>query len=327
MEELEDMMFMEAVRLSLAAEEERKRKVEKVLQKEAKKREKEREKAERKALKKQGKDPYGGGLSGASGSSLSLGLGRKRGNSAASNLRLEATMQAASQSSKGTDIPDHDRKAESAGDKGKGIDRGPQPHPGATETTSSTSLPIPTPGSRGGSHLRHMSNASSLGSSLADSPSGSYSGQGLADSDATKRQSMGNRSDSGDGETESEPMLNFRSLAEIVGVNIDDGSTIQEAEAGDGITRPLPQVKEEEKEEVGAEHIERSLKVETSDMSKESTFTTSEGENSLRNPPPFLDTPELTITPDTPTAEDGAAEDKQLGQHSVFEHEATQTTH
>ncbi|KAM0265389.1 hypothetical protein ACHAQJ_000231 [Trichoderma viride] len=326
MEELEDMMFMEAVRLSLAAEEERKRKVEKVLQKEAKKREKEREKAERKALKKQGKDPYGGGLSGASGSSLSLGLGRKRGNSAASNLRLEATMQAASQSSKGSDIPDHDRKAESAGDKGKGVDRGPQPQSGATETTSSTSLPIPTPSSRGGSHLRHMSNASSLGSSLADSPSGSYSGQGLADSDATKRQSMGNRSDSGDGETESEPMLNFRSLAEVVGVNIDDGSAIQQAEAGDGAVRPLPQV-EEEKEEVGAEHIERSLKIETSDMSKASTFNGSEAENSLRNVPPFLDTPELTITPDTPTVEDGAAEDKQLGQSSVFEQETTQTTH
>ncbi|KAL7797394.1 hypothetical protein V8C37DRAFT_309364 [Trichoderma ceciliae] len=326
MEELEDMMFMEAVRLSLAAEEERKHKVEKALQKEAKKREKEREKAERKALKKQGKDPYGGGLSGASGSSLSLGLGRKRGNSASSNLRLEATMQAASQSSKGTDIPDHERKTESIGDKGKGIDRGPQS--GATETASSASLPIPAPSSRGGSHLRQMSNASSLGSSPADSPLGSYSGQGLSGSDAAKRLSVGNRSDSGDGETENEPMFNFRSLAEIVGVNLDDGSATQQVEAGDdGSPRPLSQVKEEEKEEANAEHVERSLKLDTSDMSKESSFNASEAENSLRDAPPFLDTPELTITPDTPTTEDGAAEVKRLGQSSVFEHETTQATH
>ncbi|RFU78172.1 hypothetical protein TARUN_4053 [Trichoderma arundinaceum] len=325
MEELEDMMFMEAVRLSLAAEEERKRKVEKALQKEAKKREKEREKAERKALKKQGKDPYGGGLSGASGSSLSLGLGRKRGNSAASNLRLEVAMQSASQSSKAADIPEHERKTESIGDKGKGVDRGPQP--GATETASSASLPIPTPSSRGGSHLRQMSNASSLGSSLADSPSGSFSGQGLAGSDATKRQSVGNRSDSGDGETENEVMFNFRSLAEIVGVNLDDGSATQQAEANDGSPRPLSQVKEEEKEEANAEHVERSLRIETSDVSKESVSNASEAETSSRDAPPFLDTPELTITPDTPTVEDGAAEDKRLGQSSIIEHETTQATH
>jgi len=236
-------------------------------------------------------------------------------------------MQAASQSSKGPDAPDHDKKAESAGDKGKGIDRRPQPQSGATEATSSTSLPIPTSSPRGGTHLRHMSNASSLGSSSADSPSGSYPGQGLAGSDANaaKRQSMGNRSDSGDGETESEPMLNFRSLAEIVGVNIDDGSVINQTETAEGMSSPLPQV-EEEKEESGAEHIERTLRVETSDMSKESTSNASEAANSSRNMPPFLDTPELTITPDTPTIEDGA-EDKQLGQSSVLEHETTQTTH
>ncbi|UKZ67080.1 uncharacterized protein TrAtP1_008242 [Trichoderma atroviride] len=327
MEELEDMMLREAVRLSLATEEERKRKVEKALQKEAKKREKEREKAERKALKKQGKDPYGGGLSGASGSSFSLSLGRKRGNSAASELRLEAAMQAASQSSKGPEAPDHDKKTEIAGDKGKGVDRGPQPQSGATEATSSASLPIPTSSPRAGSHLRHMSNASSLGSSSADSPSGSYPGQGLVGSDANaaKRQSMGNRSDSGDGETESEPMLNFRSLVAAVGVNINDGSMINQTETAEGVGSPLAQV-DEEKEESGAEHIERSLRVETSDMSKESTSNASDAANSSQNIPPFLDTPELTITPDTPIVEDGA-EDKQLGHPSVLEHETGQDTH
>ncbi|UKZ76202.1 hypothetical protein TrVFT333_003899 [Trichoderma virens FT-333] len=331
MEELEEMMFMEAIRLSLAAEEERKRKVEKALQKEAKKREKEREKAERKALKKQAKDPYAGGISGASGSSLSLHLGRKRGNSAASNLRLELTLQSASpsasQSTKAADPPNQDVKAESPGDKGKGVEREPQP--GATEATSSTSLPIPTPSSRGGSHLRHMSNASSLGSSLGDSPSGSLTGQGLGDSDAAKRRSMGNRSDSGDGETENEPMFNFSSLAEIVGVNLEDGSATQQVELGDGSARPLSQVPEEEKEEEGnAEHIERSLKIETSGVSNETVFSASEGEHSSLGAPPFLDTPELTITPETPTVEDGGPEDKRLGASLVSEHhETTQAMH
>ncbi|KAL6870377.1 hypothetical protein J3F83DRAFT_736070 [Trichoderma novae-zelandiae] len=333
MDELEDMMFMEAVRLSLAAEEERKRKVEKTLQKEAKKREKERDKAERKALKKQGKDPYGGGASGASGSSLSLGLGRKRGNSAASNLRLELTLPGSSSaSSKPADTPEQradgskseESKGESGSDKGKGVDRGPQP--GATETCSTGSLPIPTSSSRGGSHLRQMSNASSLGSSGGDSPSGSLSGQGPADSDAAKRRSMGGRSDSGDGETESEPMLNFRSLAEIVGVNLDDGSAMQQMEAADGSPRPLSRVPEEEKEEeTTTEHVERSLRIETSGVSDESASTATE--NTSQMAPPFLDTPELTITPGTPTVEDGGAEDKRLGESHVSAHETTQATH
>ncbi|KAL7932544.1 hypothetical protein V8C35DRAFT_77450 [Trichoderma chlorosporum] len=330
MEELEEMMFMEAIRLSLAAEEERKRKVEKVLLKEAKKREKEREKAERKALKKQAKDPYAGGISGASGSSLSLGLGRKRGNSAASNLRLELTLQSgstsASQSTKASDSPHQDTKAEHPGDKGKGIEREPQP--GATETTSSASLPIPTSSSRGGSHLRHMSNASSLGSSLGDSPTGSLSGQGPGDSDAAKRLSMGNRSDSGDGETESEPMFNFSSLAEIVGVNLEDGSAVQQPELGEGLSRPLSQVREEEKEEEGnVEHVERTLQIETSGVSSDTVFSAT-GAESSRDAPPFLDTPELTITPETPIAEDGGPEDKRLGESHVSEHhETTQAMH
>ncbi|KAJ4862086.1 hypothetical protein T069G_03040 [Trichoderma breve] len=278
MEELEEMMFMEAIRLSLAAEEERKRKVEKALQKDAKKREKEREKAERKALKKAAKDPYAGGISGASGSSLSLGLGRKRGNSAASNLRLELTLQSnspsASQSSRAAESPNQETKAESPGDKGKGVEREPQP--GATETTSTGSLPIPTSSSRGGSHLRQMSNASSLGSSVGDSPSGSLTDQGL----------------------ESEPMFNFSSLAEIV--------------------------PEEEKEDEGnVEHVERALKIETSGMSNDTVFSTSEAESSLRDAPPFLDTPELTITPETPIVEDGGPEDKRLGESHVSEHHST----
>ncbi|KAK5995360.1 Protein SIP5 [Cladobotryum mycophilum] len=130
MEELEDMMFMEAIRLSLAAEEERKRKEEKTARKEAKKREKE----EAKAAKKQSKDPYGGGLSGGSRSSLSLVLGRRRGDSTTSHLRMETSMQGTSQSPTVVEHPPEPTSKDGDG-KGKGVDRGSQ------EQTTETSIP------------------------------------------------------------------------------------------------------------------------------------------------------------------------------------------
>ena len=127
MEELEDMMLMEAVRLSLASEEERKRKEEKTLRKEAKKREKEEEKAAKKAAKKDAKSPYGGSGSGASASHSSMSLsnfGRRRGNSTTSNLRVEATMQSAAQHPKDDVSPPAGDADEATAGKGKEVDRG-----------------------------------------------------------------------------------------------------------------------------------------------------------------------------------------------------------
>ena len=106
MEDLEDMMMMEAIRLSLAAEEERKKKADKDAAKEAKKKAKEERKREKKEKK-----VYGSGASSASGSALSLslpGLGRRRGNSGASNLGREITRES----------------TEEPTGKGKGVDRG-----------------------------------------------------------------------------------------------------------------------------------------------------------------------------------------------------------
>ena len=106
MDDLEDMMMMEAIRLSLAAEDERKRRLDKELAKEAKKRAKEDKKKE----KKERKGVYGSGASSANGSALSLslpGLGRRRGNSGGSNLAREIMPEA-------TETPAF---------KGKGVDR------------------------------------------------------------------------------------------------------------------------------------------------------------------------------------------------------------
>ncbi|KAK0707604.1 hypothetical protein B0H67DRAFT_318535 [Lasiosphaeris hirsuta] len=249
LEDLEDMMFMEAIRLSLASEEERKKKVEKEEKKEAKKKEKEDRKAA-KAAAKHG-EPYEGaghrsGHSSASGSSMSLpslGFGRKRGNSGASNLRVEASVASAIASSGPSGSPTADSDAK---DKGKGVDRSLLPTTpegtgiGTSETNASgssatnlTSAPRPIPSHQpaGPSHLRQMSSASSVSSSILDSHPGSYISPSHLQDPRSSGLSLGSRSgaseDGGDHDRDrdpsasTEPMFNFRSLAEVVGVSIE----------------------------------------------------------------------------------------------------------
>ena len=186
-EDLEEMMMMEAIRLSLVAEEERKRRDEKDAAKEAKKEAKKREKAEKKAEKAAKRGVYGAsGATSVSGSALSLvlpGVGRRRGNSGSSAIAREA--------------------AANKNDKGKDVDRG-----AATSSTSSSDAPPPideasttvptfrhhvdeptpellseefpphsptTTAPERPSHLRQMSNVSSPASSYVESVHGSGS--------------------------------------------------------------------------------------------------------------------------------------------------------
>lgn len=304
MDELEEMMFMEAVRLSLASEEERKRKEEKAIRKETKRREKE----ERKAAKKGG-HPYSGSASGASASSLSLGgLGRRRGNSTASNLRVEATMSRASQASSAPDSPAEPKaKDDGPAGKGKGVDRGTSDNQ-AGPTSSSSSLPLPAGPSRGGSHLRQMSNASSVGSSVNDSPVGTYTGPDYLGADLGPRSSglsLGAYSDDGErdgGSAGSEPMFNFSSLAQMVGADLENGQMHRndEGESHDTHGRPLSQVKEDEKEDAEAEHVEGVTTAKTEVVSSS------------------LAAPAVMITPETPAPVDEAEhEAKQLGHSEI----------
>ncbi|KAI1000136.1 hypothetical protein K3495_g8060 [Podosphaera aphanis] len=104
-QDIEELMMMEAIRLSIAAEEDRKKKAEKEALKEVKKKAKEDKKRE----KKERKSFYGSIGGSASGSALNLslpGLGRGRGNSAANLLHQEV----ASDDSQGSNY------------KGKGIE-------------------------------------------------------------------------------------------------------------------------------------------------------------------------------------------------------------
>lgn len=327
MEELEEMMLMEAMRLSIASEEERQRKEQKAIRKEAKKREKE----EKKSTKKQSSNPYGGGASGtASGSSLSLGgFGRRRGNSAASNLRMEATVQAAAQPGSGSLSPkaaggsQEQRKTEedsNSSGKGKAVDVGSSSttpsdaSPSNEESSPFGALPIPGSSGRRGSHLRQMSNASSLESSAAESPAGSYLGQGYQ---GPEEGSSRHERDRDEGEDINGPMFNFSSIAELVGINLDDG-TVQRREGDeqkrdvDSTTRQQRQ--ENDKVEADAEHVEES------NSAARPTATQGETQGSGGLQPPGL-----IITPETPL-EPRTSEDKRLGYSSVAEH-ATPISH
>ncbi|KAI3330770.1 hypothetical protein F4824DRAFT_329942 [Ustulina deusta] len=299
---LESLMMAEAIRLSLADEEERRKKAEKEARKETKKREKE----ERKAAKKKG-DVYSG--SSASASSLSLGLGRIRGNSGTGNLRVDASVAAAAQAS-APGSPTHD--------KGKGVERGTTDEASTTTAGPSSTLPIPTPQvPRGSSHLRHMSNASSISSSGIDSMPGSYAAK-IRDAEDSygSALNLGEQSDQGDSAS-SEPLFNFRSLAEVVGVSIDG-----EGDQVDGNTKHHG-VKPGDHDEGHGEHVENAItpstqaaEVESDDGSKPDTIETTPHPGATRR----QSLPDVLVTPDTPAPIDQDDEDsKRLGHFNARE--------
>ncbi len=362
LEDLEEMMLAEAVRLSLAAEEERKRKVEKEERKEERKEAKKREKEARKAAKSAGKysGPYenAGGRSGhssASGSSLSLpglSFGRKRGNSAASNLRIEASVASAMATGESSET--------ASKDKGKSVDRPATSHaegssatvsePAALGSSAGTSSPRPIPHLPAGpSHLRQMSNASSVSSSVFDSQQGSYTSPSNLPDPRGSGLSLGSRSgaseDGGDQDRDrdpsasTEPMFNFRSLAEVVGVSLEGENagrrlSLIEAErkanergetgspentasgkASDGATAEL--VEEAPSNELPpVTHAKQDPKEGTADEEAGATPASSAS----------LSPPTVTITPDTPATAGVDKDGKQLGCETAVErvHQATQ---
>ncbi|KAI0096264.1 hypothetical protein GGR51DRAFT_568483 [Nemania sp. FL0031] len=301
--QLESLMMAEAIRLSLADEEERRKKAEKEARKEAKKREKE----ERKAAKKKG-EVYSGGS--ASTSSLSLGLGRRRGNSGTSNLRVDASVAAATTVSAAA----RGSAPGSPTDKGKGVERGVVEETSTSLAGSSSSLPIPAPQvPRGSSHLRQMSNASSISSNGLDSMPGSYTGMNRGTEDPySSAISLGEQSDQGDSAS-SEPLFNFRSLAEVVGVSIDgDGSP------PDGDNRKHGGKLDEGAHGEHVEHIEHAVepftKEEGDGSDKASKMEVTDSTLRCTSARQVESPPNVVVTPDTPAPVDDDHEDsKQLG--------------
>lgn len=311
---LESLMMAEAIRLSLADEEERRKKADKEARKEAKKREKE----ERKAAKKKG-EVYSGGS--ASGSSLSLGLGRRRGDSSGTgSLRVDASVAAATVATGGS-------APSSPTDKGKGVERGTTDETPATTSASSSALPIPTPQVlRGSSHLRQMSNASSISSSGIDSMPGSYTGKSRNAEDPYGSALSLGQSEQGES-AGPEPLFNFRSLAEVVGVSIDG-----ESSQADDNASSSHEVKLEQSDEAEGEHIEHAVESSQSSIKEAETSNDTASKIKPIQVTEYAQTsqagapPDVVITPNTPAPLEDGDESKQLGHFDTRErsHEVTQ---
>ncbi|KAG9248705.1 hypothetical protein BJ878DRAFT_308617 [Calycina marina] len=335
-DDLEEMMMMEAIRLSIATEEERKKKAEKQAVKDSKKKAKDEKKRE----KKDRKGVYGSGTSSASGSvsalSLALpGMGRRRGNSGGSNLAREIT-------------PEH---SQSTSSKGKEVDRSALGQ--AIVETSSVPLAIGTSSSRSfsgvpssthldpsgptnisdqisspthpdkPSHLRQISNASSPSSSFIESAPGSLRNDGPHGSSSsldTPNVSgtnldvhTGGTPEGGDtsGNAGPESMFNFQSLAATIGLQDDEDKAdaarhIEHLDGNEGETS-----KHNSQSEGGATGFETSqlaLKVNKS--------STTQDENSRQTTllGPQSTTPEVMLTAVTPGLDvHGDDSSKQLG--------------
>ncbi|PYH99531.1 hypothetical protein BO71DRAFT_192818 [Aspergillus ellipticus CBS 707.79] len=203
-DDLEEMMMMEAIRLSLASEEDRRKKKEKEAKKEAKKKDKEAKKAEKVARK------TGLTSNNASSSALDVPPDGKQGRVTSSSSSIAGEEV----------VP---------GGKGKEVERGSPSAPTGTPVAAPgvaveavQSAPVTSAGPADQpqampapsvvqpppkeltrpSHLRHVSSASSSLSSLVESMSGDHAGPHMS---AEGTSSF------------AEPMFNFRSLAAVIG--------------------------------------------------------------------------------------------------------------
>jgi hypothetical protein len=178
-----------------------------------------------------------------------------------------------------------------------------------------------------------MSSASSISSSLPDSHAGSYSSPShLQDPTASGISLAGASEDGGDHDRDpsasTEPMFNFRSLAEVVGVSLEGenaGRRISRIEAEKAAKQAAenntPATHSEAKHEEAHEGAEVEVIEDVSkdiDRPAEPTIsltppTNKDGVSS------YLTPPEVTITPETPAPEDGD-ESKQLGYNTPMEH-------
>ena len=229
LEDLEELMMMEAIRLSLAAEEERKKKEEKEAAKEAKKEEKKKAKEAKKAEKAARKSSFMPGFNTdgdddvQAGSSAAAGKGKavdRAGGSVGFNPLSEPTSTLNASSAK-EDPQKHLEESRAQ------IQR---------ETSSTGSTAPFDPLAEQSSHraaLRNLSTTSSSASSFAESLPGSLrqEGQGASASSFEPSPNESGVSLSRDetppqGTPGTEPMFNFRSLAEVItkeeGKNDDD---------------------------------------------------------------------------------------------------------
>lgn len=243
-------MMMEAIRLSLAAEEERKRREEKDARKEEKKKAKEEKKAakqaEKAARKRNGSASlYHVGTNDSNSSWASTSMARSTSNLGTQPTILEeqiqgkgkepikeragASMVSEETSNLSPEVKEPQKRDSDPPNSGQSMPNPinhPQRHLAASranlQPTSSTPIPMPSPRSP---HIRQLSNASSAASSFVESPYGSVRGDSNLPSgngsnlDVTAGGLDGSPMlmPTGGSNPTIEPMFNFRSLAAMIG--------------------------------------------------------------------------------------------------------------
>lgn len=185
-DDLEEMMMMEAIRLSLASEEDRRRRDEKEVRKEAKRREKEAKKADKVARK--------------------AGLYSNNTSTNASSAALQVPGAGETffgkVASSSSSIGEEPSTSTATTGKGKGVERGPNSAVGEQDGTAPSNNLLSAGEPSKQSQLRHVSSAASSASSLMEhTPEELTPGHGTADGSNTSL----------------EPMFNFRSLAAVIG--------------------------------------------------------------------------------------------------------------
>jgi len=252
-EDIEELMMMEAIRLSLAAEEERKRKEEKAAEKEAKKKakiEKKEEKKAEKLAKKSGSSAslYRAGTNDSSSTWGSTAMARST-----SNLGTQPSIPEEQVQGKGKQPAQDFAGFDPLSEPSSTLNRGESPSPPATTTTGfvdpqrhleesranlqpNTNTPLAPPSPRA-MHFRQLSEASSAASSFVDAPT---SIPNSGDVTAGAQQDGSNVSSAAVTPAANlEPMFNFRSLAAMIGEedkfgggneHIEDASPTSQAE-------------------------------------------------------------------------------------------------
>ena len=245
-DDLEDLMMMEAIRLSLAAEEDRKRRDEKDAKKDAKKKAKEDKKEAKqaeKAAKKAGTSAplYGYGANESSSTWASTSMARSTSNLGAQPAIPEEGLQGKGKAPvqdfagfnpllEPTSVLNTEMKASrddgEASPTAAGMLRttsdDPQRHleESRANLAPSSGIPIPSP-NRMSPHMRQLSNASSAASSFDSAPNSLRADSNLPSAGASNLDITSAGQESG-GHTPAgtpglEPMLNFRSLAAMIG--------------------------------------------------------------------------------------------------------------
>ncbi|KXS94811.1 hypothetical protein AC578_6438 [Pseudocercospora eumusae] len=261
-EDLEELMMMEAIRLSLAAEEERARKAEKEAAKDAKKKAKEARKEEKKqeklAKKNGGGSLYHVGTNDSTSTWASASMARST-----SNLGIQPPIPEENLQGKGKqpaqDFAGFNPLNEPTSTLNRSASPGHVPHTSTSSADAQRHLeasrahlggaPILTPNRA--AHLRETSNVSSAASSFIDSapsslrggdsnlPSGAASG---IDVTAGAPQTDGSRSGTPPGAHRGESMFNFHSLAAMVDEDKAGDQHIEHAlsKAEEDVKEPSP---------------------------------------------------------------------------------------